>query len=163
MIATILLSLFCFAIVYGAICDVTTYKIPNTVSYGLVGLFVLYAAATWGTLPLLMHVGIGALVFVMCFIFWQLRWLGGGDVKFVAAIALWMGPTKILLFLIGLTIASAIFIAMLKFLYQWNWWFQTSTLPNFVKQMLTKSAERAIPYGLPAAISAIICTYFIGS
>ncbi len=163
MIATLILSIFCFAVVYGAVCDVTTYKIPNAVSYGLVGLFALYAIATWGTLPLLLHVGIGALVFVMCIVFWQLRWLGGGDVKFVGALALWMGPDKILIFTILLTAASALFIAMLKFLYQWNAWFQTSALPAFIKQMLTKSAERAIPYGLPAAIAAIICTFFIGS
>lgn len=163
MITTVLLMIFCFAVVYGAVCDVTTYKIPNAVSYGLVLLFFPYAWANWGTLPVLLHVGIGVLVFVMCLVFWQLRWLGGGDVKFVGAIALWMGPDKILVFLILLTVASAIFIAMLKFLYQWNAWFQGSLLPNFVKQLLTKSAERAIPYGLPAAISALICTFVVGA
>jgi prepilin peptidase CpaA len=162
MIPFTILSLFCLLVVYGAICDVTSYKIPNVVSYGLVGLFAMYAIATWGTLPLLMHVGIGLLVFVMCIVFWQLGWLGGGDVKFVAAISLWMGPDKIFIFMILLTLASAVFIAALKFLYQWNAWFQGSTLPAFVKLMLTKSAERAIPYGLPAAISAIICTFVIG-
>jgi prepilin peptidase CpaA len=161
MIAFIILSLFCLLVVYGAVCDVTTYKIPNVVSYGLVLLFAAYAVATWGSLPLLMHVGVGTLVFVMCIVFWQLGWLGGGDVKFVGAIALWMGPAKILMFLILLTLASAVFIGVLKFMYQWNPWFQASKLPAFVKLMLTKSAERAIPYGLPAAISAIICTYFI--
>lgn len=162
MITTALLMIFCFAVVYGAICDVTTYKIPNSVSYGLVGLFIPYALANWGTLPVLLHVGIGVLVFVMCLVFWQLRWLGGGDVKFVGAIALWVGPEKILIFVVLLTLAAVGFIAILKFLYQWNPWFQGSKLPAFVKQLLTKSAERAIPYGLPAAISAIISMFFIG-
>ncbi len=163
MITTILLMFFCFAIVYGALCDVTTYRIPNAVSYGLVGLFIPYALANFDNLPILLHVGTGVLVFVMCLVFWQLRWLGGGDVKFVGAIALWMGPDKILIFVILLAVASGIFIAILKFLYQWNAWFQSSQLPSFIKQMLTKTGERAIPYGLPAAISAIISRFFIGN
>jgi prepilin peptidase CpaA len=162
MITTVLLMIFCFAVVYGAVCDVTTFKIPNAVSYGLVLLFVAYAAATWGSLPIWLHVGTGLVVFVICIVFWQLRWLGGGDVKFVGAIALWMGPDNILMFLILLTVTSALFIVILKTLYQWNPWFQASALPSFVKQLLTKSAERAIPYGLPAAISAIICTFVLG-
>ena len=115
MITTILLMFFCFAIVYGALCDVTTYRIPNAVSYGLVGLFIPYALANFDNLPILLHVGTGVLVFVMCLVFWQLRWLGGGDVKFVGAIALWMGPDKILIFVILLAVASGIFIAILKF------------------------------------------------
>ncbi len=161
MIPNIILALFCFTVVYGAICDVTTYKIPNWVSYGLVLLFVPYAVVHWASAPILMHLGIGLLVFVMCIVFWQLRWLGGGDVKFVGSIALWMGPAKILAFVILLTVAAVVFIAILKFLYRWNPWFQGSALPGFVKQLLTKSAERAIPYGLPAAIAALICTFAV--
>lgn len=152
-----LLSLFVVGVIYGAACDVASYRIPNVVSYGLVALFALYAIASWGSDASAMHVAIGLLVFVICVIFWRLGWLGGGDVKFVSAIALWMGPSNILLFLILLTIASAIFIAVLKFLYQWNPWFQGSRVPSFIKQLLVKSAERKIPYGLPAGIAAVIC------
>src|SRR5262245_5472450 len=95
---TAALFLFSLAVIYGALSDIRSYTIPNRVSYGLALLFLVYAALKWPDLPLLLHLGIGLFVFVTCLIFWQLRWMGGGDVKFVAAISLWMGPQRILIF-----------------------------------------------------------------
>src|SRR5207247_9399365 len=88
---TATLFLFSLAVIYGALSDVRSYTIPNRVSYGLALLFLVYAALKWPELLLLVHLGIGLLVFVICLVFWQMRWMGGGDVKFVAAIPMWMG------------------------------------------------------------------------
>ena len=147
--------LFTAAIIYGALSDVTTYAIPNWVSYGLVGLFAVFAALTWQRTPVLWHVGLGLAVFFICMVFWKLRWLGGGDVKFVGAMSLWMGPANILLFLILLSALSAVLVMALLYAKQWNPYLQGKMLPEFIKRMILKTEERAIPYGLPAAIAAL--------
>ncbi len=147
---------FCLAVIYGALSDVATYTIPNWVSYGLAGLFAVFAALTWERTPVLLHIGLGLAVFFLCIVFWKLRWLGGGDVKFVGAIALWMGPANILPFLVLLAVISGVFVLLLQYARRWNAYFQGSRLPDFVKRMIRKAEENAVPYGLPAAIAALI-------
>lgn len=151
----LLLFLFCLAVTYGAISDVTRFKIPNVASYGLLLLFVARAIVEWNTLPLLLHLTIFAVVLVISLVFWQLRWMGGGDVKFVGATVLWMGPEGAIGFCILLTAASFVFISVMKVVRFWNPYFQNGTMPQFVKALLLKS-ETAIPYGLPTAIAAVI-------
>jgi prepilin peptidase CpaA len=156
----ILLFLFCLAVIYGALTDVTRFKIPNAVSYGLVLLFLVRVAVDWPDIALSQHLLIFAVVFVMCVVFWQLRWMGGGDVKFVAATALWMGPEGALGFCILLTVASALFVSVLKFVRFWNPYFQNGALPQTIKALLLKS-ETAIPYGLPTAVAAVGMVFFL--
>ena len=152
-----ILFLFCLAVIYGAISDVTTYTIPNWVPYGLVVLFAVFAAVTWAKTPILVDIGLGLLTFVICIVFWKLKWLGGGDVKFVSAVSLWMGPDQILVFLVLLALLSAGFVTILQYSLQWNAYIQEHRLvPMFAKRMVQKAGEHACPYGLPAAISALI-------
>jgi prepilin peptidase CpaA len=159
--------LFCLAVIYGAICDVRTYTIPNRVPYGLAGLFVVFATLVWLNTPYMPHIGFhmppilfnvayGFAVFVFFVVFWKLGWVGGGDAKFVSAISLFMGREHVLPFVILLTIFSLVFFMVLKFLQIMNPLFLGDKLPEFVKNMLLKAEERAIPYGLPAAMSALI-------
>ena len=147
---------FCLAVIYGALSDAATYTIPNWVSYGLAVLFAVFVALAWQRTPVLWHLGLGLTVFFICMVFWKLRWLGGGDVKFVGAISLWMGPANILPFLILLSVLSAILVMALLYARRWNPYLQGKSLPEFVKRMIRKAEERAIPYGLPAAIAALI-------
>jgi prepilin peptidase CpaA len=152
---------FCLLVILGALSDLTRFKIPNFVSYGLILLFAIYAAVFWRELPVLQHLGIGLVIFVMCVVFWQMKWMGGGDVKFLAGIGLWMGPQGALPFCILLSLASAAFLGALKTLRLWNPWFQAhSAVPQFVKTLLMKS-ETAIPYGLPAAVAALVTMFAV--
>jgi prepilin peptidase CpaA len=162
LVLAAVLFLFCLAVIHGAITDMTTYTIPNWIPYGLVPLFAIYAALEWNRTPVLLHAGIGLLVFVICIVFWKLRWVGGGDVKFVAAISLWMGPDKILVFLILLSLGSAGFVSFLRVMRDWNPYFQGSKWPAVLKRMMQKAEEHAIPYGLPAAIAALAAMFSPG-
>lgn len=159
--------LFCLAVIYGAICDVRTYTIPNRVSYGLVGLFAVFATLVWLNTPYMPRIGFhvppilfnviyGFVVFIFFAVFWKLRWVGGGDVKFVSAISLFMGLEHVLLFVILLSVFSVIFVMVLKFLQIMNPLFLGGSLPEFIKKMLLKAEEKAIPYGLPAALAAMV-------
>jgi prepilin peptidase CpaA len=161
IIATVLTFAFCLGVIFGALTDLSRYQIPNAVSYGLVLLFVPLAILNWAVLPIGLHVLIGVVVFVLSVIFWQLRWMGGGDVKFLSAIALWMGPDRILVFLILVTVVAVVFISILKFLLRWNDLFQAGRYPAVFKQLLQKSSERKIPYGLPIGIAALVSYFMI--
>ncbi len=151
-----ILFLFVLAVVYGAICDVTSYTIPNRVSYGILLLFVPYAALHWGQIPLLAQVSLGLVTTIICIVFWKLRWFGGGDAKFVGAISFWMAPPKLLIFTLLLAVISGLFIFVLRFAREWNFFLQAGGAPQVLKNMVQKSIENAIPYGLPAAIAAVI-------
>jgi prepilin peptidase CpaA len=85
--------------------------------------------------------------------------MGGGDVKFVAAISLWMGPGRILVFMILLSLLSAAFVTLLRLARTWNPYFQGSRWPGWVRQMVQKAEENAVPYGLPAAIAALTALF----
>jgi prepilin peptidase CpaA len=147
--------LFCLAMLYGAISDLTRFTIPNSVSYGLILLFIPFAALSLELKVALLHLGLGLVVFVICIVFWQLRMLGGGDVKFLSAASLWMGPVAILPFLVLLCVLSAAFVLVLKQLRLRNDLIQASGWPNIVKNVVQKSSENAVPYGVPIGLSGI--------
>jgi len=146
---------FCIAVIYGAISDVTTYSIPNWVSLVLVAGFAAFAALRWESLPLILHLMLGGATFLICAVFWKLKWLGGGDVKFLGAIALWMGPHYIMLFLILLSLLAAAFASLLLWLRRWNDAIQAGKWPRLAKLMVAKAKDHACPYGLPTAIAAL--------
>jgi prepilin peptidase CpaA len=147
--------LFCIAVIYAAIADLTTFTIPNWVSGILVLGFAAYAALRWNDIPLTMHIVLGAATFIMCIVFWKLRWLGGGDVKFLGATALWMGPQHIGSFMLVLAVTGAAFAFALMWARKWNLSIQASQLPAAVKNLIARAENHACPYGFPTAIAAI--------
>lgn len=162
-LALVISFAFCLAVIFGALTDVARFKIPNTVSYGIALLFIPHAALNWSVMPVLLHAGIGAFVLIAGIVFWQLKWIGGGDAKFLGAVSFWMGPGHILSFLLLMSLIAAIFVGLLKVLLNWNQYFQSGNVPQFLKQLLTNASERKIPYGLPIGISALVNFLLISS
>jgi prepilin peptidase CpaA len=117
--------------------------------------FVPYALLRWPGIPLAFHLFLGFATFVICIVFWKLKWLGGGDVKFVGATALWMGPQNIVPFMLVLSLAGAAFALLLMWIRQWNLPIQASHLPTVFKNLVAKAQGHACPYGFPTAIAAI--------
>lgn len=154
--ATIAVGLvFCAAVIYAAISDLTTFTIPNWISGALVIGFGAYALLRWNGIPLTMHVILGAATFLICIVFWKLGWLGGGDVKFLGATALWMGPQNIVPFMLVLAVAGAAFAFLLMWVRKWNLSIQASQLPAAIKNLIAKAENQACPYGFPTAIAAL--------
>lgn len=147
---------FCVAVVYGGISDVTTYTIPNWVPMVLLAGFVAVAVVNHDRISLIPHILIALGMFVICFLFWRLRWLGGGDLKFLTAISLWMGPTEILPFLFVLSGLAAILGLTLIWLRGWSPHIQEGHWPKILKKMVSKAEDHALPYGLPIAIAALV-------
>ena len=77
-------------VLWAALSDLRSYRIPNTVSLALLALFAVTALTHDLAVPA--HVLTGSLAFVGGLAAYRAGMVGGGDVKFLAAAALWAGP-----------------------------------------------------------------------
>lgn len=79
--------------VIAAVCDVRTRRIPNVLTFGGAAVALLYALMTGG----INGFGIAAAGWLagaaLFFPFFALGGMGAGDVKLLAALAAWFGPT----------------------------------------------------------------------
>ena len=96
MAATILIAAAVFffpaAMALAASMDVVTMTIPNRVCAALaIGYFVLALAVGLPAQTILVNLSCGAAVLAVMFAMFALGWIGGGDAKLAAAIALWLG------------------------------------------------------------------------
>jgi Flp pilus assembly protein protease CpaA len=123
--------------------------------------FIPYAALTWKQEPILLQLALALLTFAFCLAFWRFQQIGGGDVKFISVLALWMHPESIGIFFLLLAFVSMAFIAILRWGRQWNAYFQESPMPALVKTLISKSEQQVIPYGVPAAISALAVKFLV--
>ena len=101
------------AILVGMIWDGARLRIPHAVC-----LIILVLMPVWGLLqadgvPWLSHLLGFAITFGVGFLLWRLHWFGGGDVKFLSAIALWFGFRDLGIFLVTVSLLGAILAVLL--------------------------------------------------
>lgn len=92
--ATTQFTILAFAglLIAAAASDWRNLTIPNRYSLALVALFPSYGIASGGDIDWLSHLAFGGASFAVGFVFFVLRFCGGGDVKLFAAVSLWAGP-----------------------------------------------------------------------
>ncbi len=95
-----------------ALSDWSRFIIPNWISLGVAGLWALHALllVVQGHSPdfILWSVGVAFVVFLAGFGMFATGLLGGGDVKLMAAAALWAGPQFVLPFIVIVTVSGAL-------------------------------------------------------
>jgi prepilin peptidase CpaA len=93
------LTAFPALMIAAALCDLTTYRIPNKLSAALALAFVpaVFLAPLSGS-EIGFHVAVGVAALGLGIAAFAMGWIGGGDGKFLAAAALWLGPSDILRF-----------------------------------------------------------------
>lgn len=95
--------------VLAALEDVRRYTISNWIPGALIALWLVYAPFSglgWAGAGLSLAAGFGVLLFTVAL--WMPGWLGGGDAKLLAALALWFGWPSVLSFLLLAVIAGGI-------------------------------------------------------
>src|SRR5882757_9506739 len=96
------LMLFPALMAFAAASDLFTMTISNRVSLALLGGFLALALlGGMGLHDILSHLGAGATVLVAAFACFAMGWVGGGDAKVAAGVALWFGFVHLLICLLS--------------------------------------------------------------
>lgn len=150
-----LLITFVALVTWAGIKDATSYIIPNWISATL--------AVSFGPVAILLGLSLGQIglavliaLVVLCvgIGMFALRWIGGGDAKLLAACALWLGPTALMMFLlttalIGGGLALGLMALRNPLLVPF-----VQRAPTWVARLLTPGAD--VPYGVAIAAAALI-------
>jgi prepilin peptidase CpaA len=153
MLEAAIMVAFPLLLAYAAATDFLTMTIANRVSILLVGFFVLLApAAGLSLIDVGWHLLAGLAVFAVGYVCFAMGWMGGGDVKFGAAVALWLGwghlmEYALLFSVFGglLTLATLVVTGWLKPLPI----LQVGYLADFDK-------KRTVPYGIALAAAGLL-------
>jgi prepilin peptidase CpaA len=97
----------------GMVWDGARLRIPHSVCLVILVLMPAWALLQPDGVSWLSHLLGFAIAFVVGFVLWRLRWFGGGDVKFLSAIALWFGLRDLGSFLVAVSLLGAIFAVLL--------------------------------------------------
>ena len=148
------LLLFPALMAFAAASDLFTMTISNRISLALVGGF-FGLAVLGGMAPhdILSHVGAGAAVLAVTFACFSLGWVGGGDAKVAAGVALWFGFAHLLDYLLYASLfGGALTLALLQF----RQWPLPWSLAGQAWLLRLHDRETGIPYGIALATGALM-------
>ena len=108
--ADIVVAVLAALLIVAAVGDLRTRRIPNSlnaaIALGAIPFWFLTGMSVWPDMAL--QLGIAAGVLALFAIAFQLRAMGGGDVKLLAAISLWLPPAAILKLLVIMSLAGGV-------------------------------------------------------
>jgi prepilin peptidase CpaA len=142
--------LYCFAglLAWASYEDARDYLIPNRICGAVVALFPIYVLTTghWSILWPSLLVALG--VFVVGFMLFSRGLLGGGDVKLMAAVALWAGPDLALPFVFITGVAGGLLsLAMIA--------------PRLFAREGAVLAGPPVPYGVAVAAGGLYVAFHL--
>ncbi|MBF9235509.1 A24 family peptidase [Microvirga alba] len=154
-VAASYVALVCFAIgmVWAAAADLVTMKIRNELVLFLLASYAILAPSSgidWVDIGWSVAVAVGVLV--CAFVLFGLGWIGGGDAKLAAVIALWLGADHAFAYVLYTALFGGILtIALLQF--------RLTVLPsqcltvNWIMRL--HAPETGVPYGVAIAGAAL--------
>jgi prepilin peptidase CpaA len=147
------LLLFPAMMAFAASSDLFTMTISNRVSLILAaGFFMLAFATGMDAVTAATHVGAAFLVLAIAFVFFARGWIGGGDAKLAAVIALWLGFEPLLVYFLNASIFGGLLtLAMIRF--------RLLPLPAALERQpwvqRLHRMDSGVPYGIALAAAAL--------
>lgn len=139
--------------VMAGVSDFRTLRIPNWLTGALALAFPLAALVAGQSVDWLSHVGAGVAVFAVAAVLFALR-LMGGDVKLLAATALWVGLGQLLPFLMLVALVGGVFALVCVVLR--HPFVQTAILATLRRLPVFAHKDLPIPYGIPIAVAGVL-------
>lgn len=153
-------GIYCLLLLISAYTDVTKFIIPNLVVLALILLFVLTALVLPIETDWLSHFGAALVVFAGGIVLYAIKAFGAGDVKLIAALALWTGFDHLLPFLVYVSLLGGGLALGLLVLRRLVFNLQVSianadsiATPKFLIQ------GEPVPYGVAIAPAGIIIAF----
>lgn len=146
-------ALLFFALVAAAaVSDLRSRTIPNDLSIALLLLYPAHVVASPAPVAWPAAAGLAAAVLAAALVPFARGWMGGGDVKLLAAIALWAGPAQLPAFLLVTSFAGGLLAMLMLGGHQYGIAAacRMAGLPRLGDAFL----DRAIPYALAIAAGA---------
>lgn len=148
-------SIACFValVLVAAVSDVVSYKIPNVLIVMLLVLYPIYVVVSPWKVEWLSSLGIFAAVIGVGLVMFAFRMIGAGDIKLVAAILMWAGPTLALpALLVGILSSGAVALLMLSSVR----FTIASALSSVSRKSLgDKFLARSMPFGMGLGVAGI--------
>lgn len=148
------LYLFPMLLLCAALWDLLTLQIPNWISLAVFGSFLAFSAlAPLGLTEVLSHLGLGAAVLIAGILLFVRGHVGGGDVKLLAAAAVWVGWAQFPLYLAATALSGGVLALLLLA-------FRRLKLPpswapvDWLKRLHSPGA--GLPYGIAIAIGGVL-------
>jgi prepilin peptidase CpaA len=148
-----LLVIFPAIVAYAAVSDLLTMTISNQLCLILLvgfGLCVVLLGLSWNQIG--WHLGAGSLVLSLCFGMFAAGWIGGGDAKFAAVVALWFGFDQLMPYLMLAGMAGGVLTLGILSL-------RSGPLPAIATgwpwMRRLHAANEGVPYGIALAFSAL--------
>ena len=136
-----LLAALAIALLFAAFTDWRSRQISNRLNAAIAlgaPLFWWATALSFGDIA--WQIGMAALTLVITAVFFAMRWMGGGDVKLLTVLALWVKPDLFLQLIIAMAIIGGLL-----------------TLAFGAWHIARRQRDRlAIPYGIAIATAALL-------
>jgi prepilin peptidase CpaA len=143
MMACVILGILAFS-------DLRSRRLPNVWIAAFAALYLLEAALNGTTLRVFSaHAAIGVLSLALAAVLFQLRWLGGGDVKMGAAVFLWCGPTYAVALLLIISVSGAL-LGLSMFMF--GLVLHHPACSRLIARTTWVSSARGVPYGVALAL-----------
>jgi len=103
-----IIALFVGLVALAALNDVREFKIPNRINLAILALYPIHVLAAPYPVDWIGGLIVGAVLLAIGAGLFMVRAMGGGDVKMIAALALWAGPQAITGFVVFCALAGAL-------------------------------------------------------
>src|SRR3954452_5126932 len=139
--ATILVVLLACGLAAGAACDWRSRIIPNwlnaAIALGAVPFWLATRTPLWPDAAI--HLAVAAVIFAVFALAFHLGMMGGGDVKMLAALALWLSPLAVVQLVVIMSLAGG-----------------ALTLAMVIRHRMAKAeGQLEIPYGIAIAFAGL--------
>lgn len=154
VLTTLPIAIFCAAMIVAGVRDLTTMTIPNWLTFALIIAFFVAAPVTGMPLSdIALHTAIGFSTLLVGMAFFAKGWIGGGDAKLMAAVALWIGWAQALpYFVIASILGGGLTLLILGY--------RNLPLPEFVMRhpwaLRLHDRAEGVPYGLALAAAGLL-------
>lgn len=153
MMEVLPLALFAGLLIFAAVSDVATMKIPNWVSIALAAAFPIYAliaGMAWTEIG--WHLAFGFAVLIVGYLLFQINVMGGGDAKLIAAASVWTGVGSFGAFALWTALAGGALAIILMFARKAVQ--PSDARPAFVNRLL--KPRGGVPYGVAIAAGGLV-------